>query len=44
MKTMIRDLEGEPVKVLQKVVEAQRQHLKDLEQIRESWQSSEGDI
>ena len=41
---MIRDLEGEPARVLQKVVEAQLQHLGDLEQLQGSLQSSEGDV
>lgn len=41
---MIRDLDGEPVKVFQEVVEAQREHLKNLEQMRAALQASEGDI
>lgn len=41
---MIRDLEGEPARVLQKVVEAQQQHLEHLERLQASLQSSEGDV
>ena len=41
---MIREVGGEPAKVLQKVVESQQQHLADLMQLQDSLQSSQGDV
>ena len=41
---MMRDLDGEPARVLQKVVDAQQEHLEDLERLQSSLQASEGDV
>jgi rubrerythrin len=41
---MIRDLGGETAKTFQNVVKAQQEHLQNLEELRDSLQSSEGDV